>query len=166
MAIKNVNPESLHETLSEFQSLNKVLIDTSSIIYIIKTGFWALLTESIAVYTIPSVIQELGYPVQQINLLENSIEAESTDSELVCQGIKLNLAILTEDKKIHSLARLHQLPHFNTLMILLYLLCKKKINQSTYHSLYAQLLSHAWYSQRVIDYSAAILNEIMQGGRF
>ena len=60
---------ALDNILSAFGQLNKALIDTSSIIYTLKAGYFALLGQTIQLYSIPEVISEIKIEIAGVRVI-------------------------------------------------------------------------------------------------
>ena len=90
-----------HKILCDLQYLKSALIDTSSILYMQKAGYFDLLSRTIQLYSIPQVISEIKTPVSGLTIIPHSEPlSQSTDRVLIACALKNRLAMISEDKGI------------------------------------------------------------------
>lgn len=137
------------EVLAQFNQLTKALIDSSSIIYAHKAGFFNLLPAHIELVTTPEVIAEAGADAETIGLIDCHTKSMCADEKLVYCAVRNNLPVISEDKRILSKLKSTNLPYFNILMMLNYLVYIDAIDRYQYLQFYRSLQSFAWYSPKI-----------------
>jgi hypothetical protein len=165
-----MNPEPLNpehdkppqEILAQFKLLTKTLIDTSSIIYAHRAGFFYLLQANLELATIPEVIAEAGTAADSIGLIDCHTKPMSVDEKLVYCAVHCNLPVISEDKKILLRLKRTHLPYFNVLMMLNYLCYIDAINRHQYLKFYSTLQSFAWYSPKIWAYGRSVHSAIQK----
>ena len=148
MAIEPVTtPE---KTLRAFDRLKKALIDTSSIIYSQKAGFFSILNRTIKLYSIPDVISETEKQVPGVVLLQcYGSPSLSTDQKLIACALENKLAMISEDKIILRAMQRAGASYYNSLMMLNFLLFSQKIDDDSYQRFHCALEDIARYSEAV-----------------
>ena len=148
------DPQKALHTLS---LLKKAMIDTSSILYMQKAGYFDLLASTIKLYTIPEVMSEIRSEVEGMRLIAPSeTHALSADKMLITCALDNNLAMISEDKAILSAMRRAKAPYFNALMMLNLLLLSDKIDDSLYRRFLMALKSIARYSEKVWEFGEKV----------
>jgi hypothetical protein len=137
------------QVLAQFKHLTKALIDASSIIYSHKAGFFNLLRAKLELVTTPEVIAEAGADAESIGLIDCHTKSMSVDEKLIYCAEKYNLPVISEDKKILLKLKSTNLPYFNVLMMLNYLVYIDAIDRYQYLQFYTSLQSFAWYSPKI-----------------
>ena len=139
-----------HKALQAVSQLKRALIDTSSILYMQKAGYFDLLVRTIKLYTIPEVISEVGSKARGLTLIRLfGSRALSTDKMLISCALDNHLAMISEDKAILSAMRCAKAPYYNALMMLNLLLISEKIDDGSYRRFLRALKCIARYSQTV-----------------
>ena len=137
------------EVIAQIKHLTKALIDTSSIIYAHKAGFLNVLQANLGLFTTADVIAEAGTEAQNIELIHCDSESGSVDERLFYCALQNNLPLISEDKKILAKLKQTNLPYFNVLMMLNFLVYIEAIDQDQYSRYYALLKKIAWYSPKI-----------------
>ena len=148
------------EAVSALSSLTSAIIDTSSLIYLTKIKCFSLVAGSCKLVTIPDVVNEYGENISDIAVINVSMENGDTDQKLIRICVKDKLMLISEDKKLLLDAQENNIPYFNSLMMLNFLLLKKKIRQKEYASLLEKLKSVARYRKDVWEFGAEVNNAI------
>jgi hypothetical protein len=142
-----INPDAI---LDAFERLKKALIDTSSIIYVQKAGYFDALAGTIQLYSIPGVISEFKTHVAGVTLIHPSESpSSSTDQKLIACALENELAMISEDKHILRAMRRARAPYYNALMMLNFLFFSKKIDDDGYRRYFSALENMARYSEAV-----------------
>jgi len=151
MAISpEINPNAI---LCAFEQLKKALIDTSSIIYVQKAGYFDVLAGTIQLYSIPAVISESKTHIAGVTLIPPSESPSlSTDQKLISCALENKLAMISEDKRILKAMRRARAPYYNALMMLNFLLFSQKIDDDGYRRYYSALENIARYSDAVWEF--------------
>lgn len=154
--------DSPQNVLSRFDLLESALIDASSIIYMEKAGFLKDLSDGIKLFAPPQVLAETGLAILGIRQVEATLPSGSTDEQLIACARHLGKAVISEDKKILMALKEGGLPFYNALMMLNYLLYKRRISLKDHSKYFKRLEKIAWYSPRILgfgkDLFAAVQN--------
>ncbi len=144
----------LNKTLNEFNGLNSAVIDSSSIIYMKKAGFLQLLSNRIKLITPEQAAAETGLNLIDVEIVEfENPKNYETDCIIVKTAFEKKLPVISEDKEILQHAAEKNLPYFNSLMMLCFLLSKKTISAVEYENFLGALKDFAWYSGSVYKYA-------------
>jgi hypothetical protein len=152
------------EVLAQFQQLKKALIDTSSIIYAGKTGFFDILKAQLELITIPEVGAEAGSDADGIQTINCKAAAETVDEKFVQCALLNDLPVISEDKKILTLVKKTHLPYFNVLMMLNFLSYIDAIDRGRYTAYLRVLQKFAWYSPKIWAYGETVHRTIEREG--
>jgi hypothetical protein len=156
MIIVSVNQPALQEIFSRFDRLDKALIDASSIIYIDRADFLATLASSIKLFSIPEILAETGPVSGSINPLIDNKSFSSNDQKLISCALDLNLPLISEDKKILMAMKRANKSFFNSLMMLNFLLYRRRIQHRQYIQYHLALKQFARYSEFIWQYGATV----------
>ena len=162
--------------ISGFDTLKKAVIDTSSIVYMNKAGFFETVCRTLDLITHPEVLRELENPGTKEPWVQNvaaSITLQDlpahidplsgrADGRLLALASHLHIPLISEDGKLLMKCDRAGVPYYNSLMILLYLFYRGVIDDSKYDRFKRLLLPHARYSQRVLAYEKAAFIEVMK----
>ncbi|MDZ7833732.1 MAG: hypothetical protein U5L07_18450 [Desulfobacterales bacterium] len=154
--------------LQQFDHLFQAIIDTSSLIYLQEIALLAETSQWIRLFTIPGVIREFGTeevecPIRIIDITNRKDCADSTDEMLFRTAVGFRLPIISEDRQILMRARKANLPYFNTLMVLNFLLYKNALNLLEYQSALDRLKATARYSDEIYEFGGQVFAEIRRG---
>jgi hypothetical protein len=157
-----IEPEKTpNKTLRAFEQLKKALIDTSSIIYSQKAGFFSILSRTIQLYSLPEVITETEKQVPGVVLLQHSGSPSlSTDQKLISCALENKLAMISEDKSILKAMQRAEAPYYNALMMLNFLLFSQRIDDDSYRGYYSALENFARYSEAVWEFGRDIYKAV------
>lgn len=150
----------IEKVFHQFDQLEKVLIDASSIIYIQKTGFLLELANTVSLFTLTEILKETGFKNLPIQLVKEKMSASNNDQKFVECAKKKKMAVVTEDKKIIKEIKKENLPYFNALMMLNFLIYKDQINREQHTIYFRRLKQFAWYSSEVYEYSRNVFDKI------
>ena len=146
-----VEPERV---LSQFRRLQVALVDASSIIYMVKAGFFELAAANLEFHSTQQVIEETGYQNLRVGTL--AAIALPPDRSLLHYAERLKWPVITEDKGIIKDLQVKQLPFFNALLVLEYLSFRKLIVPEDYSRCSIQLLACARYGLEIIEFARAV----------
>jgi len=145
------------DILLAFGRLKKAVIDSSSIIYTQKAGYFAVLGKTIQLYSIPEVLSEIKARAPGVRVMRSSGSASlSTDQKLVFCALENKIAMISEDKKILAAMHRAEAPYYNALMMLNFLLYSQKIDDDSYRKYYGVLKTIARYSDDVWEFGRQI----------
>ncbi|UCE48276.1 MAG: hypothetical protein JSW47_22080 [Phycisphaerales bacterium] len=149
-----------HRVLSEFRTLRRALIDSSSIIYMHKARFLRELANTVNLYSPPEIIKEAGFHDLNIKPVACSSNSLANDQKLITAALKLRWPVISEDKNILLHIRRANLPYFNSLMMLNFLLFKRRIDLKSHAIYFERLKQYARYSPYVWEFGKNIYNTI------
>ena len=157
----------IQSALSHFNYLSQAMIDTSSLIYLQEIDLLSLTGQWIKLWTIPGVIREFGdgakeSPVYLIDVKNTAGTPADTDQMLCLAADKLRLPIISEDRQILMRARNANLPYFNALMVLNFLLYKNALDLLEYQIVMDNLRGTARYSEEIYEFGGRVLAEILR----
>jgi hypothetical protein len=153
-----------HKALQAVSQLKRALIDTSSILYMQKAGYFDLLAGTINLYTIPEVMSEIRSKPKGLSLIRfPGSHALSTDKMLISCALDSNLAMISEDKAILNAMRRAKAPYFNALMMLNLLLLSEKIDDGRYRRFLRALKGIARYSETVWAFGEKVHTAVKLG---
>jgi hypothetical protein len=142
--------------IKQFPGIQRCAVDASSMIYMLKAGFLGYTGAAIELITVPPVFKEVGWPKLPVKIypLSEDMDANaSNDFTLILLAKELNIAVLSEDKKLLNEAGNLGLCYYNSLMVLVYLRMIGKVNENQYHEFRTRLIAAARYSAEVIQYA-------------
>jgi hypothetical protein len=152
------------DLLSGFQTLKSAVIDSSSIIYMHKCDFLFQVAQLIPLHAPLIVIKEIG--ISGLQIITYDVEVGGSlipaDKQVVQLAARLKIPVISEDKKVLMEASKNDLPYYNSLMVLNFLLFKKKIVLEQYDQYHCKLLSVARYSAFVLSYGEKVKISIME----
>lgn len=151
--------------LKQFDHLFQAIIDTSSLIYLQEIALLAETSQWIRLFTIPGVIREFGAnnvecPIRIIDITNRKDCADSTDDMFCRAALSFRLTVISEDRQILMRARKANLPYFNTLMVLNFLLYKNALNLLEYQTAFDRLTATARYSDKIYEFGRRVFAEI------
>ncbi|MGA8181861.1 MAG: hypothetical protein WB792_17510 [Desulfobacterales bacterium] len=144
------------DIFSQFNQLDKALIDASSIIYANKAHFLKRLTSTLRLFSIHEILSEAGPVSDNIKPLAHTGKTLSNDQKLVECALHFGLPLISEDKKILMAMKSAQRPFFNSLMMLNFLLYRRMIDNRQYTQYHLALKQFARYSDEIWKYGAKI----------
>ena len=153
------------DILCDFDSLNRAIIDTSTLIYLHKIGALECVSRSICLMTISQVIDEFGDKsgLKYIKIIKgkDSIDGKKSADEMVVKiAAQMHLPVLSEDKGLLTNARKNGLKYYNTLMILNFLLYRRNIADNDYTSYLQKLKKVAHYGQNIYAFGKILYDAI------
>ena len=146
-----VEPEKI---LSQLRQLQVALVDASSVIYMLKAGYFELAAENLEFHSPQQIIQETGYQTLRVEPLAG-IDLPP-DNSLLYSAQQLGWPVITEDKGIMKELEARGLVYFNALMVLEYLSFRKLLTPEAYSDHLRRLLAHAWYGPEILEIADAV----------
>jgi len=144
------------EVFSQFNQLDKALIDASSIIYANKADFLKMLSATLKLFSIREILSEVGSVSDSIKPLTHTENSLSNDQKLIACALHFGLPVISEDKKILMAMKSARRPYFNSLMMLNFLLYRQTIDDRQYDRYHLALKQFARYSDEIWKYGAKI----------
>jgi hypothetical protein len=125
-----------------------------------KAGFFTELANTLKLYSPPEIIAETGFNDLNISSLAFTSNSLSNDQKLITAALELRWPLISEDKNILLHMRRAELPYFNSLMMLNFLLFKKRIALKSHAMYLERLKQRARYSPHVWEFGKDIYNAI------
>jgi hypothetical protein len=153
-----IDERELLHVLTRLEKLKAGIIDTSSIIYLRKAGFYEQLRSAVRLLTIPAVIDEAGMEDLEIEILGDVPEAAagtSTDAQLFNMASTLGKALISEDRSILLRCRDKGIDYYNAYMMLVLLRYRGIVDQVEYTRYESALIEIAHYGPAVREYGKA-----------
>ena len=140
--------------LKQFKTLDRAIIDTSSVIYLSKTDLLKATAKTLHLITVAGVVNETGDDVlfkhiEIVDVFSNVDARTDTDQCVVNMAVHLKIPVISEDKKVLMNAKAAGLAYYNSLMILNFLLYKGVIQKDSYGKPLHRLKQSAHYSAEV-----------------
>ena len=153
-----------HERQSSFgfKSLKAAVIDASSIIYMVKSGFFDLLTRDIQLHAPESCLKETGFSGLPIIVHQISSSVPTADQQLLILAQSLQLPLVSEDRKVLLKASRNGITFYNSLMMLNFLLYNKSIGKKMFSVFLKQLTAFARYSKEVLLFGNEVTRMILE----
>lgn len=152
--------------LEELKQFSGGVIDTSSLIYLGKSGALAQ-AAACFLFIVPAAVE-----VEYGALLPSSMQLVDSHSmiadQAVCKcALQKDIAVISEDKKLLQQAKRQGGSYFNTLMVLLALYAQYYISQAECQQYLNSLRRVARYGKRIWKVGDLVLDEIeREAGRF
>lgn len=152
-----------NDPLIGFESLYSAVIDASSIIYMHKSDIFMLTAKYVQLHSPREAIIETGLIGLSVVEHESDLSSqnESTDNKIILLAVKLKIPVISEDKKVLTMASKKGLPYFNSLMVLCFLLYREYIDENVFDQHFKMLLSVSRYSSFVIEYGEMVKRRIL-----
>lgn len=131
-------------------------LDASSIIYLLKVGLLGSVAAEIRLVASKGIMEEVDWPHLPIEVFPIENQALTNDQSVVALAVERGISVLSEDSEVLADAREHNLYYYNSLMILNYLLLKKRFSLVEYSVYLKRLKGIAHYSGDVLAYGASI----------
>lgn len=145
-----------------FKGIRELSIDASSTIYLLKTGLLGTVAAEINLFASDLIIEEVGWPHLPVHGIQIENENLTNDETVVELAFNRNISVLSEDREVLKNAGSKGLNYYNTLMILNYLLLKKRIDNSEYSDYLERLSVVSHYSRDILDYGARIRELVLK----
>jgi hypothetical protein len=151
--------ERIARELLDFQG---GVTDTSTLIYLERLGKLELAAHNFSLWIIPQVVEEYGAVPCGIRLPEPVLSGP-TDAVLCHVAQLLAQPVLSEDKQVLRNAQRRNIPHYNTLMIILALYARGMLTTESYDAVRLELPTFARYSPQVFAVGDAVFQALRQG---
>jgi hypothetical protein len=149
----------------QFENLQEALIDASSIIYMSKASFLGNVQETLRLYTLPEILDEVGLENMNLPLVESQQSEMSNDHKLLACAVERRWPLISEDRTLLVQAEQAGLDYYNALMMLNFLLFKRQIDSEQYQQQYESLRKVARYSQEIWEFGEDVYRLITTGIR-
>lgn len=151
------------EVIRQFDRLGNAMIDASSMIYLSKAGCLRRLAETIPLFTLPEIKAEAGEDSQSVQIVKAANSELSNDEKLMACAFESRLPLITEDRRIVLTAVEKELPVFNALMMLCFMLYRGVISEKEYGGFLKSLKDVAWYSRKVWEFGRRVHDTVIAG---
>lgn len=135
--------------------IQRISIDASSIIYMLKTGILGYMAAETELVASADVIAEVGWPRLPVRAYPVDEEMSNDDTVIYIAGT-LGIPVVSEDLEILTEAEERGFSRYNTLMMLNYLILKKRIRSADYDEYLHRLKEISRYSREVLEYGRAV----------
>jgi hypothetical protein len=153
------------ELFRRFAALEEACIDASSIIYLQKAGFFETVCRNLYLLTLPVILEEAGIAADNLQILQPAQPGLPPDEQVIQCVQERQCAVISEDKHILLAVKRANLPYYNALMMLNWLLFEELIEDPQYQTHYSALRTCARYSDKVWEYGAAVHRSIQNSRR-
>ena len=146
--------------LQDVQQFKGGVIDTSTLIYLERLGLLNRIATLYRLLVVPQVLQEFdrSLPAQIICVQAPPGDA---DQALCPVASSHQLAVLSDDKHVLTLARSAGVVYFNTLMLLLLMLHNEQLSVAQCRAFLFKLFTFARYSDAVRSFGEQLLEHIL-----
>ncbi len=153
--------DQIEKTLQEFETLTKVAIDASSLVYLDRIGLCEQMSEALSLVTVHGVREEEAPLPQKIEVRACTEDETSTDDALVACAASEQIPVVSEDKQVLLAARSKGLPFFNTLMMVNFLFFRNLLTHEELKKKIFELTKFAWYHADVFEYGDLVARMII-----
>ncbi len=148
-----------------FDGLRGAAVDASSIIYMVKAGFFGLLGHTIRLLTIEPILKETGWKGLDIEIIattpsESDDERVDNDTRLFDFAGRQALPLISDDRELLERAAEAGMEHYNSLMMLLFLKYRGRIDDEWFHESLGHLLSLGRYGDDVLRRFETIMSDL------
>ncbi|WP_028578750.1 hypothetical protein [Desulfogranum japonicum] len=150
-------------TIQELKEFDGGVVDTSSLIYLQRLFLLALTASRTKLYVLPQVCKEFFLPLP-VAVRRLDVVAADTDNAVLIAAQTHGLAVISEDKYILRQAKKTHIPHFNTLMLVLFLRFKNAINEQQYLESVEKLREFAHYGAPVFAFAESVFTTMKSHG--
>ena len=171
-------------SFESFGGLDRVCIDASSLIYLLRAGALGFLAQEATLHTTAEVADETGWPRLPVHIVDSaasmsdaSARAASTgdkgrfssqslrklsenDEGLLHVALELGMPLVSEDKRLLHAAAASGLTYYNALMMIVFLVTRGRFGLEEYPVYRSRLLEFAHYSESVARTADRIVGEI------
>ena len=162
-----VDEDEILRVFAELERLKRAYIDSSSIIYMHKAGFYIPLSTSMRLKTIPEVLDEIGFSPENLEVIASPAEgircSAATDVKLCHAAQFRNSALISDDRTILQWCRRQGTTYYNSYMMLILLRYRRRIGGEEFDRYEESLVKTARYSSRITEYAkgfAAFLTKL------
>ena len=148
-----VDELEIERVLARFEALKAAIVDSSSIIYIEKAGFYGDLAVTIRLMTIPPVLKGVGMPGLEIQIVQADRTAIETDRQLVSTAGALRKPLISDDRAILLKCKAKGIEYYNAYMMLLLLRLRLRIDVRDFQVYRKRLVDISHYGNLVLDYA-------------
>lgn len=166
--MRSDEPDPEREVAS-FDRIERLIVDTSSLIQCERAGFLDVLTSEFAPLTVRAVVEEWGRPAGSIEVADDPSVSErdaaaigDTDAQLVALARGTGLPVLSEDRKLTLRLESSRLDYYNAYIILLALFYRGRVDSIQFESRRNQLIEGTRYPARMSNYAERVFLEVLK----
>lgn len=146
----------MEQIVQQFNHLHRALIDASSIIYMMKAGFFDCLADNVNLYSPEQILGEAGYRDLKIQPIGGCAQLRSADESLLHCAALRKYPVITEDRGIIRQLAKDKIAYFNALMMLEFIFFRGLITPEKHSAHLQKLLQYAWYSPEIVRFGKAV----------
>lgn len=170
------NPEAVSRVRAELAELRTAAIDASSIIYMLKAGFFGFAAAEVEFHTVGPVAREVGWPELPVRIADlrrggeipwtrEAVELaeafvgggkHANDELLLELAAARGLPVVSEDRRIHERAAAGGIRHYNALLVLALLRIRDRLPPQDYEEYFERLQAEGRYGDGVPAFARAV----------
>lgn len=161
----------------ELAGLERAAVDASSIIYMLKAGFFGYVAAELTLYTVGPVAREVGWPELPVRIADLRRGGEvpwtpetidvaeafvgrgkhGNDELLLELGAARGLPVVSEDRRVHERAEELGLAHYNAPLMLALASARGRIDEDARAEYFAELSRIGRYGTGVLAFARAVI---------
>jgi hypothetical protein len=173
-------PDHIARVRRELAGLRTAAIDASSMIYMLKAGFFGYAADEVRFYTVGPVARETGWPELPVRIAdlrrggevpwtrENVDVAEAfvgrgkhgNDELLLELAAARGLPVVSEDRRVHERAAEDGIAHYNALLVLALLVLRGRIDGEEYDEYFELLRAVGRYTEDVVAFARGVVDQV------
>lgn len=170
------NPDAVSRVRRELAALEAAAIDASSMIYMLKAGFFGYAAAEVRMYTVGPVAREVGWPELPVRIADlrrggevpwtrEAVEVaeafvgsgkHGNDELLLELAATRGIPVISEDHRVHERAADAGTHHYNALLLLALLRMRDRIPPEDYEEYFELLRTVGRYSDGVLTFARAV----------
>jgi hypothetical protein len=125
-----------------------------------KADFLTALADTVSLYSPRVIVAETGFHDLNLRQVACVSDSLSNDQKLITAALELRWPVISEDRNVLLRGERAKLPYFNSLMMLNFLVYRKRIDPKSHALYFDRLKQYARYSAYVWEYGKNIYNAI------
>ncbi|AFG38710.1 hypothetical protein [Spirochaeta africana] len=149
----------LQDELTRFAQLQRLVADSSSLIYLDRLGQLQSVMQVLELVSVPGVAEETGFALD-LPLFTDLPAGASVDQRIIAAARQQQLPVLSDDRHILRAAEGSGTGFYNTGMILCYLRYRGRLDAPRAQAAWQQLESFARYAGPIRAYCRQLLQHL------
>jgi len=170
-------PAAVERVRDELAGLERAAVDASSIIYMLKAGFFGYVAAELSLYTVGPVAREVGWPELPVRIADlrrggevpwtretiDMAEAfvgrgkHGNDELLLELAASRGLPVVSEDHRVHERAAALGLAHYNAPLMLALASARGRIDDHARAEYFEELARIGHYGADVLVFARAVI---------